>query len=290
MVLTYQFDDNSMTFNNTQKLLAGTLALVLAAIMPSVYADDTTCVGFLLPGTYENVVAPGPFCAIGFGVTVTDNVKHTGGSLFISGGATVNGSVQSEGGTPLSISGSIINGNVEADGTGSVSIDSSTVTGNVQVKNIAGSVILAGNTITGDVQIEESGTTLGSFIIVGFPAGGFAGNMITGDLQLIKNAASTTFVSGNTITGAVKIEETSASLGSAIVVGAPFFGIAGNMITGDLQLIKNATDSVIVSGNTISNGNLQCKENTAGGVTALGVSNIVSNGNKEDQCSAALGF
>jgi len=35
MVLTYQFDDNSMTFNNTQKLLAGTLALVLVAGMTS---------------------------------------------------------------------------------------------------------------------------------------------------------------------------------------------------------------------------------------------------------------
>jgi len=277
----------------TGALSALSATLLLAAIMPSMpfaSADDTPCVGFLAPGTYENVVAPGPgFCAIGFGVTVTDNVKHTGGSLFISVGATVNGSVESEGGTSLSISGSTINGNVDADGTGSVAIDTSTVTGNVQVKNIAGFVILDGNTITGNVQIEESATT-GDFIVVGAPVFGFAGNTITGDLQLIKNAAVTTIVSDNSIFGAVQIEDTSASPGSLIAVGAPAAGIAGNMISGDLQLTKNATDTVVVSDNIIMNGNLQCKDNTAGGVTAFGVPNTVSNGNKEDQCSAALGF
>jgi len=182
---------------------------MMVPTMPFASADDTTCTGFLPAGTYENVNAPGPFCLLGFGVTVFGDVKQTGGDLFISH-ATVNGNVQAEGGSVLSIFGATVNGDIQVKGF------SFKPTGPTFVEIHASS-------IDGKVQIEESTVDL---IEVGFPA---AGNVINGDIQIFNNLVfSFNLVSDNTVNGDIKCKEN--------LIPAPFtnFGFP-NTVSGNIE-------------------------------------------------------
>jgi len=198
----------------TGALSALSATLLLAVIMPSMpftYADDVTiCTGFLAPGTYENVVAPGPFCGIGAGVTVDGEVKQTGGNLFISF-ATVNESIQVEGG-------------------GITSIFAATVNGDIEVKGISGPgfefVQILSSIIGGDVQIVES--SLDS-LVLGFQ--GF-GNVINGEIKIFGNSAtgglSSFGISDNTVSN-IECKENSGT-------GLPFvnFGTP-NIVSGNTE-------------------------------------------------------
>ena len=87
------------TFNKkTGALSALSAALILAVIIPSIpfaSANDTTCIGTLVAGTYDTVIVPAAgVCFVASGVTVNGDVNvESNASLtsFIS--ATVNGNI-----------------------------------------------------------------------------------------------------------------------------------------------------------------------------------------------------
>jgi len=198
----------------TGALSALSTVLLLAVIMPSMplaSAGDTTCTGFLAAGTYDgNINAPGPFCLLGFGVTVNGDVKQTGGDLLIAG-ATINGNIQAEGGHVLSMNLVTVNGDIQVKG--------------YSLKPTTTSFIgIQASSIDGNIQIEES--TLG-FLNIGFPS---EGNVINGDIQIFKNLIAFSFiaVSDNTVNGDIKCKEN--------IIPVPFTNIGSpNTVSGNTE-------------------------------------------------------
>ena len=99
------------------------------------------------------------------------------------------------------------------------------------------------------------------------------------------------FVASSTIGGSVQVEENTNQV-----------NVRDSMILGDVQVSKNTGPASFVSRNTVG-GNLQCTDNNPAPVNAsvplpagwpvglnLGSGPNTVGGNKEDQCSAALGF
>jgi len=177
-------------------LIAGSLAVSPMAIADDDDDDDddaTTCVGFLGPGTFDDIVVPSAAtCLLRPGTFVDGDVdvEPTGFLSTFLGGVTIDGDVHAEGAFIVSITCSTVNGNVDIDGTTSFSR-------------------VTGSTVGGDVKIENSGTS----IIVG-PSPGFAlcpgGNIIGGNVELEDN--TTTFsanVAANTIGGDLECENNS---------------------------------------------------------------------------------
>ncbi len=160
----------------------------------------------------------------------------------------------------------------------------SSIAGDVKVESGAKfSTFLGGVTIGGNVEAEDAHTV------------SITCSIVTGDVD-IEGTTSFSRVTGSTIGGDVKIEES----GTSIIVGpSPGLGASagcggagvpvpnsgGNIIGGDVELEDNTTTfPANVASNTIG-GDLECEDNNfAPTLGPTGVSNIVS-GDKEDQCA-----
>jgi hypothetical protein len=139
-----------------------TFGLLVAA--PAAMADDTTCVGVLPPGVYDNVVVPsGASCVIA-GAEIRGNLKAEPGSQIID------------------VRNSTIHGNVEGDSFSSFDLHGSTVGGNVTLKKFTTNVQVCETQVREDLQVEDGQGR----VELGNPPT-CAGNQVGENLQAYKN-------------------------------------------------------------------------------------------------------
>ncbi len=170
--------------------------------------------------------------------------------------------------------------NVLAD-TGLCTLVGTTVMGNVIVESGASLLVLPPTTIDGGIHADG---------VVSVVLLTFGGAITVGQDVQIKNAIQDPILPSSA-------SGFFACCGGAITIGGNFqfednlatLLAVGATIGGDLQVQNNITPfASAIGGNTIL-GNLQCKENFPAPVVALSGANAVA-GNKEDQCTMALGF
>ena len=218
------------------------ILVVLLPFMPQASADDTSCIGILAAGTYENVIVPAGFsCFFSSGVTVNGNVDVENGAVFNAfGSVTVNGNINVASGASIHVHSLTLGGNVEgtncsvlffdsldtaignvkSDGCMFVIIGNSSIGGDVQVKN-SGNTSIRSNTIGGNLQIEDNtGVRVGAF-----------SNSVFGDLQYNGNTSTTTvnpsIVGSNTVLGNLQCS------GNSPAAAIAPFGL--NTVSGDKE-------------------------------------------------------
>jgi len=237
---------------------------VLLPFMPLASADDTTCIGTLASGTYDNVIVPaGFFCEFASGVTVNGNVNVESNAFLLSFDAnTVNGDVNVASGASVHFHSLTLGGNVEGSNCDLIFIDDSDTTiGNVKSDGCS-RVDIVISSIGGDVLIENTSTV------------SIRSSSIGGDVQE-KNSGFTQ-VSSNTIGGNLQIED---NTGFRV-------GVWSNTVAGDLQYNGNTSTGgsfpSIVGRNTVG-GNLQCSGNTPA-AAPFGFNTVT--GDKEGECAS----
>jgi len=206
-------------------LLVGLAAITLGVIAPPALADDARCVGFLPPGTYDNVVVP----------------RDTDCNL---SGSTVRGNVMVLRGASLFSSGNQIGGNLQGDRPRFVGSLGDTIGGNFSVTGATGmpgfsfppfslNVFVCGARLPdGNISVKKS---VNGTVAVGSQLGACPGNTVAkGNIQVQDN-----------------------------FIPAPpeALAVSGNTVGGNIQVFKNrGPGQKMVAANTVRQ-NLQCKEN-----------------------------
>ena len=204
--------------------LSACLAVIaLGVLAVPAAADDARCVGFLPPGTYDNVVVP----------------RDTDCSLNL---ATVRGNVSVLRGASLFSAGNQIGGNLEGHRPRFVGSIGDTIGGNVHVTGATGmpgfpfdslsiNVFVCGAQVTdGNISVEKSrdGT-----VVVGT------------QLEVCQ---------GNNVAGNIKVENN-------FIPAPDVLAVARNTVGGNVQVFKNTgPGGKNVIGNVVGQ-NLQCKRN-----------------------------
>jgi hypothetical protein len=260
---------------------SGVLAVVATLLVaaPTAVADETSCVGALPPGTYEDIVVPpGQFCflqdsqvrgnvvvrreAFLFGQRNTVQGNVTGveeeGSISLFDRNRVLGNVSAVDDAFLNVLDSWVDGNVEGDKALVVDVLRSVVGGNITAREGTGGFARVCGTVVenGNIQVtklSDSGVLIGDDFFCGFGFGG--GNEVRkGNIQAAENLIAPAFRT---------------------------LGIDQNTVPqGNLQVLKNRGDSEkTVQFNTVGK-NLQCFENTP---PFVGTPNTA--GKHEGQCA-----
>jgi hypothetical protein len=263
-----------------KRALLATAAAAVVMLVPAspALADDTRCVGFLPPATYDNIVVPeGQFC---FPV-VRGNAKSLERSRFFSVNNVIRGNLEADKSERVFFTG---NTTTTSDVAGN-----RTVGGNVHVKELRGNpgesfnIGICNLAVGGDLIVEDA---RGARVEIGSKLPNCAqGNDVEGNLQVFKNRLSSQQVAGrffddmsvfnNRVGGEVQVFENVSPTPNNPQ------NVERNRVEGNMQVFKNQgpeADKRVVN-NTIGE-NLQCKENDE---PFVGQPNIVG-GNAEDQC------
>lgn len=185
---------------------ATTLGLLVAA--PAAMADDTSCVGLLPPGVYDNVVVPsGASCMIQ-GAEIRGNLKAEPGSLIID------------------VRNSTIHGNVEGDSFASFDLHGSMVGGNVTLKKFTTNVQVCATQVRKDLQVEDGQGR----VELGSPPT-CAANEVSENLQAYKNIITVYLaIDGNMVGKNLQVYET---------MGPGPKSVEGNTVGQIVQCFKN---------------------------------------------------
>jgi len=159
-VINSQFQNILMTINKTQKLLAGTLALVFAMGLasPAFAVSTFICDGLVEHQTIDaNVVVPkGETCQLA-GVEINGNVDVKKDAEFIIvESSDINGNISAKGAASIDIWELNLEGNLSALNGEDVSIQyATTIRGNVNIIG-NGSVLLFEQSIFGNVKVIQN--------------------------------------------------------------------------------------------------------------------------------------
>jgi hypothetical protein len=200
------------------------VSATLLVLAPAASADDTPCVGFMPPATYDNLVVPeGQFCVLS--------------------NSLVRGNIKALPNSDLFADSNEIRGNVEGDKARQIQVTDSPITpapsivrGNVQATEGNTHAIVCGTELPGgNIEIQKFGPS--SFIAIG------------------DDVLCSTLGGGNTLAkGSIKVEEN--------VIGGPGLGIDNNTVGQNLQVLNNTgSGNKTVNGNT-GGGDLQCFGNS----------------------------
>jgi hypothetical protein len=226
-------------------LCIGVALMALAVSAPAALAGDTTCVGALPPGVYDNIVVPsGATCNLA-GAQVKGNVlaKPESG-LFIDPGTNIRGSVEAKQGAQTGSFQATIGGSYKCDHCFFQDVEETHVGGNVDITGADEGDFITGSQIGGNLQIQESSAA-------GISEFRVNGTTIGGDLKFEKNSGPTD-ISNNRIDGDLQVFE------NALFEDGLF---NDNQAGGNLQVFKNSGPGLkSVSGNTVRE-DVQCKEN-----------------------------
>jgi hypothetical protein len=193
-------------------------------IPASAAANDFTCVGLVIGGTYDNVVVPqGASCTI-FSATITGSIKALPDSA-------------------LDVRTSEIAGNVHGDKAEDFFVVTNTIGGNVEVKE--------GEASSASLDVLVRGNTFRKGPLVTLNPGPFTWGNIK-----VEKMRGDIFVDQNMGVQNIQLQE------NLVVLAAnEELRLQGNSVAGNAQVFKNkGTGDKFVTGNTVG-GNLQCTEN-----------------------------
>ena len=231
--------------------------LALLATPPAASADDTTCVGTLGPGTFDNVVVPeNAFCELR-GSLVTGSVKALPNSILSADSNTIRGNVIGDKARGIEVFDrpttpglSVVEGNIEAKEGGSGS-------GTFFSTFICGTRLPNGNIVVEKLRGPRNIINIGGDAV----GGGFFFSCLTfGGINTLEK-------------GGIKIEEN-------VIDAAGELDVRNNSVAGNLQVFKNSgpgPKQVLL--NTVGK-NLQCFENAP---LFLGTPNVAEK--REGQCA-----
>lgn len=199
-------------------------AITLGVCAAPAVADDARCVGFLPPGTYDNVVVPRDTDCTLSGAVVRGNVKALRGASLFSSGNRIAGNLQGDRPRFVGSLGDTIGGNVHvigATGTPGFLFDGLSI-------NV---FVCSARLDDGNIVVEKSRN----------------GTVVVGTLLEV--------CPGNTVTkGNIKVERN-------FIPPAEVLAVAQNTVGGNVQVFRNTgPGGKNVAGNVIRQ-NLQCKEN-----------------------------
>jgi hypothetical protein len=172
--------------------------------------SDQECVGFLPPGTYQNVfVPPGAFCVLQSSM-VKGNLTAFEHSRLETDITTIRGSLKGLEGSTVSLLRCVVEGNIETDKAFHAGVGACTVRGNILVQGTSSSTVRVVGTevLEGGIQIEKSagGVVMGQVIVhkgnvkIEDNAGvlSIAGIEVAQNMQIFKNAGGGQVI-GNTV-------------------------------------------------------------------------------------------
>jgi hypothetical protein len=156
---------------------------------PVTIGDDQTFIPTLINSDVStNLIVPADEVVIvSGGVTISGNVKISGGTLIVSEGNLIKGNIDSENGGTVVVSGSTVEGNIKGEGVSTTINQDSIIKGNVVLKSEQ-TVIILDSTIDGNLKVNSAQTVQ------------VTGNMIDDNLE-IKNTSGSCTDTGNTVNG-----------------------------------------------------------------------------------------
>lgn len=186
--------------------LAAVIALIAFLVPTATAGSDTSCVGTLTAGTFDNVVVPaGQSCTL-TNSTVKGNVKALENSALDARDNSIGGNVQGDKAENIDLHRNSIGGNVElkeGESSPSQALDvnmrgNKLSNGNIKVEKMRGDVFIIENAVrNGNVQVFEN-------VVIGPPGDDeelrVQVNRVSQDVQVFKTKGNgPKFVTGNTV-------------------------------------------------------------------------------------------